>query len=71
MSQALAEYAVRKKATIWLVAQERPAIGGSWRGEPAAPSFAMRALHSVFKVVMHRNEKKVGEIREVPVIAEL
>lgn len=82
MSQALAEQAVKHKATIWLIAQERPAISGTWRGEPAAPSFAMRALHSVLavarlfiagnkrllKMVMHRDKKKEGEVREVPVI---
>lgn len=82
MSQALAEQAIKHKATIWLIAQERPAIGGTWRGEPAAPSFAMRALHSVaavarlfmagnkrtLKVVMHRDKKKEGEVREVPII---
>lgn len=69
MAQALAEYAIRQSATIWLIAQERPAIGKTWRGEDAAPSFAMRALHSVLavarliytphgripRVVMHRD----------------
>ena len=80
MSQALAEHAIEGKSIVWLIAQERPAIGRPWRGEDAAPSFAMRAIHSVYavarliytgnkrilKVVMHRDPSKEGLVREVP-----
>ncbi|MEM1924977.1 MAG: ATP-binding protein [Pyrobaculum sp.] len=82
MAQALAEYAIRQSATIWLIAQERPAIGKTWRGEDAAPSFAMRALHSVLavarliytthgrilRVVMHRDPNYEKKQAEVPSI---
>lgn len=82
MAQALAEYAVRSGATVWLIAQERPAIGRTWRGEDAAPSFALRALHSVLavarivympqgrflRVVMHRDPKFERRQMEIPEI---
>lgn len=82
MSQALAEYAISRKATVWLIAQERPAIGRSWRGEDAAPSFALRALHSVLavarliytpqgrilRVVMHRDPQHERRQVEIPEI---
>ncbi|MGK0550326.1 MAG: hypothetical protein ABWU84_12025 [Pyrobaculum sp.] len=82
MSQALAEFAIRHSATVWLIAQERPAIGRTWRGEDAAPSFALRALHSVLavarliytnqgrflRVVMHRDHRYERKQAEVPEI---
>lgn len=82
MSQALAEHVVKNDATVWLIAQERPAIGKPWRGEDAAPSFAMRALHSVLavarlvyappkrylRVVMHRNPEHEKKQAEIPEI---
>ncbi|MEM0369791.1 MAG: ATP-binding protein [Pyrobaculum sp.] len=82
MAQALAEYAIRQSATVWLIAQERPAIGRTWRGEDAAPSFALRALHSVLavarliytnqgrflRVVMHRDHRYERKQAEVPEI---
>ncbi|MEM0184219.1 MAG: ATP-binding protein [Thermoproteus sp.] len=51
MSVAVADLAVERGHILLFVAQERPSIGKSWRGEDAAPSFAMRALHSVRAVV--------------------
>lgn len=50
MSAAVVDAAVQNGHTLLFIAQERPAIGRLWRGEDAAPSFAMRSLHSVYAV---------------------
>jgi hypothetical protein len=80
MTQLIANNIASKAISVYYVAQERPAIGQTYHGEPAAPSFAMRAQHNVqavarltvgaegkriLKVVWHRISKHSGASREV------
>jgi len=79
LAQLAAANMVSRHVTLYLVAQERPAIGQPYYGEPAAPSFAMRAQHNVaatarltavaakrtLKVVWHRVSRYAGQTREI------
>ena len=80
MTQIIANNIASKAISVYFVAQERPAIGQTYHGEPAAPSFAMRAQHNVqavarltvsaegkrtLKVVWHRISKYAGATKEV------
>jgi archaellum biogenesis ATPase FlaH len=80
MTQLIANNIASKAISVYYVAQERPAIGQTYHGEPAAPSFAMRAQHNVqavarltvsaegkrtLKVVWHRISKYAGATKEV------
>jgi len=82
MTQLIANNIASKAISVYYVAQERPAIGQTYHGEPAAPSFAMRAQHNVqavarltvgaegkriLKVVWHRVSKYTGATREVQI----
>jgi archaellum biogenesis ATPase FlaH len=82
MTQLAANNIAGKAVSVYYVAQERPAIGQTYHGEPAAPSFATRAQHNVqavarlavgaegrrtLKVVWHRVSKYAGATREVQV----
>jgi archaellum biogenesis ATPase FlaH len=82
MTQLIANNIANKAISVYYVAQERPAIGQTYHGEPAAPSFAMRAQHNVqavarlavstegkriLKVVWHRISKYSGAAREVQI----
>jgi hypothetical protein len=82
MTQLIANNIASKAISVYYVAQERPAIGQTYHGEPAAPSFAMRAQHNVqavarltagtegkriLKVVWHRISKHSGASREVQI----
>jgi len=82
MTQLVANNIASKAVSVYYVAQERPAIGQAYHGEPAAPSFAMRAQHNVqavarltvgpegkriLKVVWHRVSKHSGLSREVQI----
>jgi len=82
MTQLVANNIASKTVSVYYVAQERPAIGQTYHGEPAAPSFAMRAQHNVqavarltvgaegrriLKVVWHRVSKYAGVTREVQI----
>ena len=82
MTQHIANNISSKAKSVYYVAQERPAIGQTYHGEPAAPSFAMRAQHNVqavarltvgaegrriLKVVWHRISKYAGTTREVQI----
>jgi hypothetical protein len=81
MTQVLANNIADRYVSIYYIAQERPAIGSSYYGEPSAPSFAMRAQHNVaavarlfvaekkrlIKVVWHRISKYAGVTREVQI----
>ncbi|MFP3200195.1 MAG: hypothetical protein RXR06_10030 [Thermoproteus sp.] len=49
MTQLMANNVADKMVSVYYVAQERPAIQ-PYHGEPAAPSFAMRAQHNVAAV---------------------
>lgn len=65
ISAAVADAAVERGHVLIFVAQERAAIGKPWRGEDAAPSFAMRALHSVravVRVVVAPNGARVAKV---------
>ena len=79
MTQLIANNIASKAISVYYVAQERPAIGQTYHGEPAAPSFAMRAQHNVqavarltvsaegkrtLKVVWHRISKYAGVTKE-------
>ncbi|MFZ8811975.1 MAG: hypothetical protein ACO2PN_28230 [Pyrobaculum sp.] len=78
-TQLLANNIADRYVSVYYIAQERPAIGQTYYGEPAAPSFAMRAQHNVaaaarlfvadkkrlIKVVWHRISKYSGITREV------
>jgi len=81
-TQIIANNIASKAISVYFVAQERPAIGQTYHGEPAAPSFAMRAQHNVqavarltvgaegkrtLKVVWHRISKYSGAAREVQI----
>jgi hypothetical protein len=50
MTQLIANNVADRMVSVYYVAQERPAIGQPYHGEPAAPSFAMRAQHNVAAV---------------------
>jgi len=78
-TQIIANNIASKAISVYFVAQERPAIGQTYHGEPAAPSFAMRAQHNVqavarltvsaegkrtLKVVWHRISKYAGVTKE-------
>jgi KaiC/GvpD/RAD55 family RecA-like ATPase len=80
MTQIIANNIASKAISVYFVAQERPAIGQTYHGEPAAPSFAMRAQHNVqavarltvsaegkrtLKVVWHRISKHTGTAKEI------
>jgi RecA/RadA recombinase len=82
MTQLLANNIADRYITVYYIAQERPSIGSSYYGEPAAPSFALRAQHNVaavarlyttadkkrlIKVVWHRVRKYSGMTREVQI----
>jgi hypothetical protein len=82
MTQLIANNIASKAISVYYVAQERPAIGQTYHGEPAAPSFAMRAQHNVqavarltvgaegrriLKVVWHRISRYAGATREVQI----
>jgi hypothetical protein len=82
VTQLLANNIAERYISIYYIAQERPAIGSSYYGEPAAPSFAARALHNVaavarlhvasekkriLKVVWHRINRYTGTTREVQI----
>jgi hypothetical protein len=82
MTQLLASNIADRYISIYYIAQERPAIGSSYHGEPSAPSFAMRAQHNVaaaarlyttaekrrvIKVVWHRISKYAGVTRELQI----
>jgi hypothetical protein len=81
MTQLLANNIADRYISIYYIAQERPAIGSSYYGEPSAPSFAMRAQHNVaavarlytadkkrhIKVVWHRVAKYAGAVRELQI----
>jgi hypothetical protein len=81
MTQLLANNIADRYISMYYIAQERPAIGSSYYGEPAAPSFALRAQHNVaavarlfvherkriLKVVWHRISKYAGTTREVQI----
>lgn len=82
MTQLVANNISSKAVSVYYVAQERPAIGQTYHGEQAAPSFAMRAQHNVeavarltitteskriLKVVWHRASKYAGMSREVQI----
>jgi hypothetical protein len=82
MTQLLASNIADRYISIYYIAQERPAIGSSYYGEPAAPSFAARAQHNVaaaarlyitaekrrlIKVVWHRVSKYAGMTREIQI----
>jgi hypothetical protein len=82
MTQLVANNIAGKAVSVYYVAQERPAIGQTYHGEPAAPSFAMRAQHNVqavarltvnaegrriLKVVWHRISKYAGIAKEVQI----
>ena len=81
-TQIIANNIASKAISVYFVAQERSAIGQTYHGEPAAPSFAMRAQHNVqavarltvgaegkrtLKVVWHRISKYSGAAREVQI----
>ena len=81
-TQLLANNIADRYISLYYIAQERPAIGSSYYGEPAAPSFAMRAQHNVatvarlfttsdkkrlLRVVWHRVSKYAGAVREVQI----
>ncbi len=82
MTQLIANNIANKAINVYYVAQERPAIGQTYHGEPAAPSFAMRAQHNVqavarltagaegkrtLKVVWHRVSRYTGAAKEVQI----
>jgi GTPase SAR1 family protein len=82
MTQLLANNIADRYVSIYYIAQERPTIGQAYYGEPAAPSFAMRAQHNVaaaarlyttadrkrlIKVVWHRVARYAGAVREVQI----
>jgi hypothetical protein len=82
MTQLLANNIADRYISIYYIAQERPAIGQTYYGEPSAPSFAMRAQHNVaaaarlytaaerkrfIKVVWHRLTKYAGMTREIQI----
>jgi len=50
VTQLIANNVADRMVSVYYVAQERPAIGQPYHGEPAAPSFAMRAQHNVAAV---------------------
>jgi len=50
MTQLLANNIAERHVSIYYIAQERPAIGQTYYGEPSAPSFATRAQHNVAAV---------------------
>jgi hypothetical protein len=80
-TQLIANNIADRYISIYYIAQERPAIGQTYYGEPSAPSFAMRAQHNVaavarlfvadkkrlVKVVWHRISKYAGMTREVQI----
>jgi hypothetical protein len=81
MTQLLANNIAERYISIYYIAQERPAIGQPYYGEPSAPSFAMRAQHNVaaaarlfvadkkrlIRVAWHRISKYVGITREIQI----
>ena len=81
LTQLVASNMADRRIALYYVAQERPAIGQPYYGEPAAPSFAMRAQHNVaatarltavaakrtLKVVWHRLSKYAGQAKEIHV----
>jgi len=80
-TQLIANNIADRYISIYYIAQERPAIGQTYYGEPSAPSFATRAQHNVaavarlyiadkkrlIKVVWHRISKYAGTTREVQI----
>jgi hypothetical protein len=81
-TQLLANNIADRYISVYYIAQERPAIGQTYYGEPAAPSFALRAQHNVaavarlfttsdkkrlLKVVWHRMSKYAGAVRELQI----
>jgi hypothetical protein len=63
MTQQLANNIADKMINIYYVAQERPAIGQPYHGEPTAPSFAMRAQHNVAAVARAFTVTEGGKTR--------
>ena len=65
MTQLIANNVADRMVSIYYVAQERPAIGQTYHGEPAAPSFAMRAQHNVAAVARLFIAGEGGKARRV------
>jgi len=65
MTQLIANNVADRMVSVYYVAQERPAIGQTYHGEPAAPSFAMRAQHNVAAVARLFIAGEGGKARRV------
>jgi hypothetical protein len=65
MTQLLADDIANKMINIYYIAQERPAVGQPYHGEPTAPSFAMRAQHNVGAVAKAFTATEGGKTRRM------